>query len=133
MSPAELPDGFQPITDEGAFVLHIGPFGACDGVVGVLVDDRHTNSFGKAQGGMLSTLVDFAIGRAVRRAHEGDEVAAATVSLTCDFLGSVAVGDWVTAHTTVERIGGTLAFVDCSLRVAEREVVRGRAVFAVLD
>ena len=28
---------------------------------------------------------------------------------------------------------GTLAFVDCSLRVGEKEVVRGRAVFAVLD
>ena len=35
--------------------------------------------------------------------------------------------------THVERLGGTLAFVDCSLCVGDREIVRGRAVFAVLD
>jgi hypothetical protein len=33
---------------------------------------------------------------------------------------------------TVERLGGTLAFVDCSVRNGEKEIVRGRAVFAVL-
>jgi len=39
----------------------------------------------------------------------------------------------VQATTKVERLGGRLAFVDCSLRVADREVVRARAVFTLLD
>jgi hypothetical protein len=39
----------------------------------------------------------------------------------------------VEARTEVERLGGTLAFADCSLTVEGREIVRGRAVFAVLD
>ncbi len=127
-----LPEGFEPIDGEGNFVAHIGPLAARDDVVGVRLDDRHTNVAGKAQGGMLATLVDFAIGRAVRHASPEAAARTATVSLTCDFLGPAAVGDWVAAHTTVERIGGTLAFVDCSLMVEGREVVRGRAVFAVL-
>jgi uncharacterized protein (TIGR00369 family) len=126
------PEGFEPITGEGSFVEHIGPLLGRDGVVGLRIDKRHLNSFGKAQGGVLATLVDFAIGHNVRRASD-DGVAAATVSLTTDFLGAVEAGEWVTAHTRIERLGGTLAFVDCSVRCGDREVVRGRAVFAVLS
>jgi acyl-coenzyme A thioesterase PaaI-like protein len=55
------------------------------------------------------------------------------VSLTTDFLGAAKEGDFVEARTEVERLGGTLAFADCSLTVDGREIVRGRAVFAVLD
>ncbi len=44
----------------------------------------------------------------------------------------VCPGDWVEAHTEVERIGRTLAFADCSLTVEGREVVRGRAVYAAV-
>jgi hypothetical protein len=38
----------------------------------------------------------------------------------------------VEAHTEVERLGGTLAFADCSLMVGDDEVVRARAVFAAI-
>jgi uncharacterized protein (TIGR00369 family) len=129
------PDGFTPHTGVNAFVDHVGPFYRSGHILGLRIDERHLNSFGKAQGGVLMTMVDFAIGEAIRDAHDKprDDIAAATVSLTTDFLGSVSEGEWVTAHTRVERLGGTLAFVDCSLRADAREVVRGRAVFAVLD
>jgi acyl-coenzyme A thioesterase 13 len=132
---SEAPDGFTPHTGVNAFVDHVGPFCKSGHILGLRIDERHLNTFGKAQGGVLMTMVDFAIGEAIRDSHEKprDEIAAATVSLTTDFLGSVGDGDWVTAHTNVERLGGTLAFVDCSLRANSKEVVRGRAVFAVMD
>jgi acyl-coenzyme A thioesterase PaaI-like protein len=125
---------FEPYTGVNAFVDFVGPFERSGEILGLRIDGRHLNSFGKAQGGLLMTMVDFAIGEAVRNAHDKprDEIAAATVSLTTDFLGTVDEGAWVTAHTRVERLGGRLAFVDCSLRAEGREVVRGRAVFAVL-
>jgi hypothetical protein len=41
-------------------------------------------------------------------------------------------GDFVEARTEVERLGGTLAFAD-SLTVQGREILRGRAVLAVLS
>lgn len=131
----EVPDGFAPYTGVNAFVDHVGPFCRSGEIIGLRIDERHLNTFGKAQGGVLMTMVDFAIGEAIRDGHAKprDEIAAATVSLTTDFLGSVSDGAWVTAHTRVERLGGTLAFVDCSLRADSREVVRGRAVFAVLE
>jgi acyl-coenzyme A thioesterase PaaI-like protein len=131
----ETPEGFKPHTGVNAFVDHVGPFCKSGHIIGLRIDERHLNTFGKAQGGVLMTMVDFAIGEAIRDGHEKprDEIAAATVSLTTDFLGAVGEGDWVTAHTRVERLGGTLAFVDCSLRANSKEVVRGRAVFAVMD
>lgn len=131
----QTPEGFAPHTGVNAFVDHVGPFHRSGEILGLRIEPKHLNTFGKAQGGVLMTMVDFAMGEAIREAHEKgrDGISAATVSLTTDFLGSVGEGAWVTAHTRVERLGGTLAFVDCSLRADSKEVVRGRAVFAVLD
>ena len=96
-------------------------------VFGLEVGERHANAAGRAHGGLLATLVDFALGRAVAAA----DAAGVTASLTTDYLAPVEVGDFVEAHTEVEKAGETLAFADCSLRVDGREVVRARAVFAV--
>ncbi len=125
-----VPDGFER-ESVNAFADHAGPFYRSGEILGLRVLPDHLNTFGKAQGGLLMTMVDLAMGNAVRSAAGGDQVSAATVSLTTDFLSGVDEGAWVTAHTRVERLGGTLAFVDCSLRADSREVVRGRAVFAV--
>lgn len=130
------PAGFEVYEGAGPFLELIGPVhvrGKGEArVFALLLDERHLNHRGSAQGGLLATLVDFAIGRAIGAGSEGD-IEAATVSLTTDFLGPAEQGDWVEAHTKVDRLGGTLAFADCSLRVGEREIVRGRAVFAVLS
>jgi uncharacterized protein (TIGR00369 family) len=126
-----IPDGFER-QSVNAFADHAGPFHRSGEILGLRIGAHHLNTFGKAQGGLLMTMVDLAIGDAVRSAAGSDDVSAATVSLTTDFLHPVDEGAWVTAHTRVERLGGRLAFVDCSLRAEGREVVRGRAVFAVV-
>jgi uncharacterized protein (TIGR00369 family) len=131
-SSSPVPDGFAPLPDAGAFVDHVGPVFVrdADGVVGVRVEDRHLNPAGTAMGGFLATLVDVSIGRAVRADAEGDATVA-TVSLTTDYLRPGPAGAWLEARCEVERLGGSLAFVDCSLRAGDDEIVRARAVFAV--
>jgi acyl-coenzyme A thioesterase 13 len=124
--------GFSPIPDPGPFLEHVGPVLEDGDVLGLRIEAHHLNRSGMAQGGLLATVVDFALGRAIR-ASADDGRRAATVSLTTDFLGAAHEGDFVEARTEVERLGGTLAFADCSLTVEGREIVRGRAVFAVLD
>jgi uncharacterized protein (TIGR00369 family) len=130
------PAGYQPFEGGGSFIDHIGPVyarGEGDArVLGLRVDERHLNSGGAVHGGLLATLVDFALGRAIESSADGDEPRV-TVSLTTDFLGAVTPGAWVEAHTEVERLGGTLAFADCSLKVDDREIVRGRGVFAAVS
>ena len=125
-----IPDGFSPFETQGPFLEHVGPILERDGTFGLLVEDRHTNHRGTIQGGLLSTFIDFAMGRAIEAdAEDGKD--RATVSLTVDYLKPAQPGDWVEARTRVERVGGTLSFADCSLVVGEKEIVRGRAVWVV--
>ena len=93
-------------------------------------EERHANHRGTIQGGLLSSFADFVLGRAIE-ADADDDKDRATVSLTVDFLKPAQPGDWVESRSRVERVGGTLAFADCSLTVEGREIVRARAVFAV--
>ena len=132
----DAPAGFAPFEPQGPFVQHIGPVLARQGepggdpVFGLRAEDRHTNHRGTIQGGLLSTFVDFALGRAIEvDADDGKD--RATVSLTVDFLKPAQPGDWIQSRTRVERVGGTLAFADCTLTVDDREIVRARAVFGV--
>jgi uncharacterized protein (TIGR00369 family) len=130
MADDQPPAGFRR-EEIGPFTDHAGPLYAReDGAVGVRVHPHHLNQAATVHGGLLATLVDAAIGRAVRASAQQEQ--AATVSLTIDYLGPAGAGDWLEARTEVERVGGRLAFVDCSVRAGDREVVRGRAVYALL-
>jgi uncharacterized protein (TIGR00369 family) len=129
-----VPEGFAPFPDQGPFLEHIGPVMVREDcgqlVLGLLAQERHANHRGTVQGGLLSTLADFALGRAIE-ADAADGKDRATVSLTVDFLKPAKPGDWIESRTRVERVGGTLAFADCSLTVEDREIVRARAVWVV--
>jgi acyl-coenzyme A thioesterase 13 len=126
----QTPQGFSPYEQQGPFLEHVGPILERDGTFGLLVEERHTNHRGTIQGGLLSTFVDFAMGRAIEAdAEDGKD--RATVSLTVDYLKPAKPGDWIEARTRVERVGGTLSFADCTLIVGDKEIVRGRAVWVV--
>ena len=128
------PGGFAPFPEQGPFLEHIGPVHVReDGeelVLGLRAEERHANHRGTIQGGLLSTFADFALGRAIE-ADADDYRDRATASLTVDFLKPAQPGDWIESRARVERVGGTLAFADCSLTVDDREIVRARAVYAV--
>ena len=128
----EVPDGFVVFPDQGPFLEHVGPIHVREGepVLGLRAEQRHANHRGTVQGGLLATFADFALGRAIAAdAQDGRE--RATVSLGMDYLAPARPGDWIEARAQVDRVGGTLAFADCSLTVEGREVVRARAVFGV--
>lgn len=130
----DAPDGFKPFPDQGPFLEEVGPVHVNeegeDLRLGMRAEDRHANHRGTVQGGLLSTLADFALGRAIEAdAQDGKD--RATVSLTVDFLRPAKPGDWIETRTKVDRVGGTLSFADCSLTVDDREIVRARAVWVV--
>lgn len=131
----DVPAGFAPYDEQGPFLEHVGPIhvredGDTGRRFGLRADERHTNHRGTIQGGLLSTFADFVLGRAIE-GDADDDRDRATVSLTVDFLKPAKPGDWIESRSRVERVGGTLAFADCSLSVDGREIVRARAVFAV--
>jgi acyl-coenzyme A thioesterase 13 len=130
----DVPDGFAPFENQGPFLELIGPVHVRAGddelVLGIWAEERHSNHRGTVQGGLLSTFADFALGRAIE-ADADDDRDRATVSLTVDYLKPAKPGDWIESRTRVDRVGGTLAFADCSLTVEGREIVRARAVWVV--
>ena len=130
----DVPDDFVIFEQQGPFLEHIGPVhvrsAGEDLVFGLRAQERHTNHRGTIQGGLLSTFADFVLGRAIE-ADAADGKDRATVSLTVDFLKPARPGDWIESRTRVDRVGGTLAFADCSLTVEGREIVRARAVWVV--
>ena len=131
----DVPDGFTEFDKQGPFIRHIGPVHVRDDdstelVFGLRAQQRHLNHRGTVQGGMLSALCDFALGRAIEAdAEDGKD--RATVSLTIDYLKPANEDDWIEARANVERVGGTLAFADCSLSVEGEEIVRARSVWVV--
>ena len=130
----DVPEGFAPYEEQGPFLEHIGPIHmrAEDGerTFGLRAESRHANNRGTVMGGVLATFADFALGRAIEQDADDDK-GRATASLTIDYLKPAKPGDWIESRARVDRVGGTLAFADCSLLVEGREVVRARAVFAV--
>ena len=130
----DVPAGFSVFPNQGPFLEHVGPIHVREEggelILGIRTEERHANHRGTVQGGLLSTFADFALGRAIE-ADADDGRDRATVSLTVDFLKPAKPGDWIETRTRVERVGGTLAFADCTLTVDEREIVRARAVWVV--
>src|ERR671920_246886 len=83
------------VPDPGPFLEHVGPVLADGDVIALRIAPQHLNRSGAAQGGLLATLVDFALGRAI---HATAESRAVTVSLTTDYLGAAKEGDLVEAR-----------------------------------
>ncbi len=131
----EIPEGFKAIEHTGPFLARNGPL-YCkkqDGklVLGLRIDERHTNMRGIVHGGMLVTMADSALGTVLYNARKPPQPMV-TVSLTTDFIESAWPGDWVEAHVDVLRIGSRLAYANCYLHVGERRILRASAVFAVV-
>lgn len=130
----DVPPGYVRFDLQGPFLELIGPVhvkeDADELILGLRAEERHANHRGSLQGGLLSTFADFALSRAIE-ADAADGKDRATVSLTVDFLKAARPGDWIESRTRVDRVGGTLAFADCSLTVEGREIVRARGVWVV--
>ncbi len=127
------PEGFTAST-RGPFTTHNGPFfhrigedGAFEHAFYVL--KRHCNGLGIVHGGMLTTFMDGVLARAVVTATGA---AAVTVHLSVDFLSMARAGEWVFGEARVTRRSKDLVFAEGRIRVGERDVMRGSAVFKPL-
>jgi uncharacterized protein (TIGR00369 family) len=130
----QVPDGFEPVLRGSPFVQLIGPIfhkKTDDGrhIVGIRIEERHTNIKGIAHGGMLATLADSALGMAIAL-ENSNRKAMVTVNLSTDFVEAAYPGDWVEADVDLQRIGGRLAFANCYLKVGEKRILRASGVFA---
>lgn len=99
--------------------------------VGMIVAEKHLNSRGIVHGGMICTLVDFAMGYAARFASDPPR-ALVTTNLSVDFAGNARIGDWIEARVDVLRPGRQVAFVNCFVHHDGVRIARGSGTFLVL-
>jgi uncharacterized protein (TIGR00369 family) len=103
-----------------------------DLVIGLRVEDKHTNARGTAHGGLLLTLADIALGYSAAYS-EDPPLSLTTASMSTDFAGHARIGDWVEAHVDIQKIGSRLVFANVYLMVGAERIVRASAIFARSD
>ncbi len=128
-----IPDQFELLA-ANPFHERVGPLyiRAGDGppVLAVRIEPHHANSLGRAHGGLLMTLADSALSRAVlSQLPPGSTLATADLHMV--FLRGVWEGTWVEAHCTVDRGGRTLVQARCELRAGEEQIATAMGSFAV--
>jgi acyl-coenzyme A thioesterase 13 len=129
----EVPEGFEPLPPS-PFSERVGPLYVSYRdpvpVIGVRIEGHHANRAGRAHGGLLMTVADIALSRAVR-AEVPKGATFATADLHLAFLEGVAQGTWIEAVPSIDRIGRGLIHGSCVLKAGEEPVARVLATFAV--
>ena len=130
-----IPPGFVPVGPSSPFNELVGPFYAKrDGAaltLGMLVEEKHQNTRGIVHGGMICTLIDFAMGYAARYAIDPPR-SLVTTSLSVDFAANARPGDWIEARMDVMRSGTRVSFINCFVYLGELRIARGSGTFQVL-
>jgi acyl-coenzyme A thioesterase 13 len=128
-----MPEGFRRIERLSPFNALVGPlYERRDGdtvSIGLLLEEKHTNSRGICHGGVLATLADLALGYAML-AKSGDKGSFVTAHLAVDYAGAAKAGDWIESRVEIQHVGSRLAFANCYLLAGERPIVRASAIFA---
>lgn len=132
MAIQTIPADYEPVQFNIPYLDLIGPFYRRSNEpldhLGMLVEQRHCNSFGVAQGGLLATLADIAAAR-VLVARRGDGQRALTISLNIDYVSTASLGAWLEAHVKIKKDYGDIGFAVCEIRHRQRVIVTASGAF----
>jgi acyl-coenzyme A thioesterase 13 len=128
-----IPEHFEPLSTS-PFSDRIGPLYVSrrdpGPVIGVRIEPYHANRVGRAHGGLLMTVADVALSRAVRD-HLPPGSTLATADLHIAFLEAIGQDEWLEAVPSIDRVGRSLIHASCRLRSGDRDVARAMGTFAV--
>ncbi len=129
---ATVPVSFALIEIKSPFVTANGPFYYCvddpDLRIGLLTDQRHCNAMEMVHGGMMATIADFAMGRALGR-RRGPGHGLVTLNLNLDYIGAAGIHAWLEAQVQLKKEQGNIVFATCDIRDGERIVLTASGVF----
>lgn len=130
----ELPAGFasaEPVSpyNETIGPLYVNARGPLP-VLGLRVASHHANRAGRAHGGLLATLADIAMSRAVFT-HLPPGASMSTADLHIAFLDAAGDGQWIEVAPRIDRAGHALLHASCELTADGKPVARAMGCFAV--
>lgn len=115
------------------FLDQIGIGDPDDGPVRLTPTDAHANRAGSVHGGVLATLLDSAMGAAVRDGlDDGQDTATAALSVT--YLEPAKLGEELTVEVEVLQRGDSIVMLTGTVNNPSGDAVaHGVATFAVID
>ncbi len=101
----------------------------------LVLQAHHTNPNGVMHGGVITTMMDSALGAALmaQRGEEARRSPHATVEMNASFLAGARPGDEIVVEGRVLRLGKTIAFGEAEARRrGDGELIaKGRLTFAI--
>ena len=98
---------------------------------------HHTNPNGVMHGGVVTTLMDEALGQVVASVRGLETMFAAphaTVEMSASFLAGARPGDRIEVEARVLRLGRRVAFGEAEARRGDGELIaKGRMTFVILE
>tara|TARA_R110000868_G_C10742886_1_gene752537 strand:+ start:391 stop:813 length:423 start_codon:yes stop_codon:yes gene_type:complete len=129
-----IPAGFERARFSSPFLDMAGPYYERQGdgciIVATRINRGHINHIKVAHGGVLGTLADVALSYQVHRA-ETPALPVATMNLNTNFLAGAKLGDWVEAHSRIDRISKRTAYCSGRILCGEEVLMTMTAVFAI--
>ena len=103
----------------------------------IVLDERHTNPHGVMHGGVVTTLMDEAMGGVVASVRGMDEMWKAphlTLDMSVSFLAGARAGDEIVVEGRVLRLGRTVAWGEAEARRRRDNalIAKGRFTFAIM-
>lgn len=134
-----IPPDFEVAAFNVPFMDLIGPIYRRShdplGNLGMLIEKRHCNLAGVAQGGLLMTLADAAaarmlvVSRGKAQAAPIGSQGALSISLNTDFVGTAPLGAWIEAYVDVKKSQGSVGFAVCEIRHGDRIIMTASGAF----
>jgi acyl-coenzyme A thioesterase 13 len=90
-------------------------------VIKVLVRSEMTNPYGNIHGGMMSLVIDEAIGWAIVSLEQGNHFTSLTLNV--DFLYAIKGGEYLRAEAEVMRVGKRIINVECHVYDMEGKIL----------
>ena len=99
----------------------------------IVLEPHHTNPNGVMHGGVITTMMDSALGAALGalRGEEAGRNPHATVEMNASFLAGARPGDRIVVEGRVLRLGKTIAFGEAEARRGDELIAKGRMTFAI--
>lgn len=100
------------------------------------LDARHTNLSGEMHGGVVTTMMDSAMGAALwaLRGEEAGRRPHATIEMNASFLAAARPGERVVVEGRVVRLGRAVAFGEAEARRGDGQLIaKGRFVFVIRE
>lgn len=133
-TPFEVPEGYVVLDWRRGFGRQIGPLYRRQAggrtTMGFRVEEHLTNGMKNAHGGMLMSFADMAWGQVVSIETSSYWV---TVRLSCDFLASAHLGDWVEAAGETLSTEDGLYIVRGRVWSGDRTLLTGTGIFKAIQ